>query len=114
MTAAMTLQDYAAEVASAADRLQGNLTGLSRMLGHYTSRVAERDALEVASMRSMRQLEALSKRLDAVEDSDDQSAHRISDQEHAALDAARDLRTRMMTMLSELQQAEWAPNKPNS
>lgn len=114
MTASMTLQDYAAEVASAADRLQGNLISLSRMLGHYSTRVAERDALEVASLRSMRQLEALSKRLDAVGEADDHNAHRISDQERAALDAARDLRTRMMTMLSELQEAEWEPRKPTS
>lgn len=114
MTSAMTQQDHAADLASAADRLQGNLISLSRMLGHYTARVAERDALEVASMRSMRQLEALSKRLDALEESDDRYALRISDQEYAALDAARDLRTRMMTMLSELQQAEVVPRKPNS
>jgi len=114
MIPASTHRDRAAEAASYADRLQGDLASLRQMLSNYSSKAIHFDTLEDASARAMRQLEAISQRLDALGSRSDHGKYRLSDQEHAALDAARDLRTRMMDTLSHLQQAERSAHRlPN-
>lgn len=103
-----------AEIALYADRLLGDLASLQQMLNNYTSETPGVDPLDAPVNRSMRQLGAISRRLDALDCAAPSSNYRLSDQEHAALDAARALRTRMMNALSVLQDLERSSNRPRS
>jgi hypothetical protein len=107
-------QDRAADAASYAGRLQADLVSLSGMLNHYRSPSARLEELRETSDRSARQLDAISRRLDALGRRADPGKYTLSDQEHAVLDAARDVRARMMDTLAGLQQAERTVHKPRT
>ncbi len=99
-------QDAAAEAAMHADRLQGDLASLRYMLNQYAGPNNGLEDLQYESARIMGQLEAISHRLGALGASSDQGKYNLSDPEHAALDAALDLRARMTKRLAYLQDDE--------
>lgn len=99
-------QDRAAEAFAYAGRLQADLASLTGMLDPYRSPAARLDELRETASRCCRQLEAITGRLHALSRGSDPGKYTLSDQEHAALDDARDLRTRMMHTLADLQQSE--------
>ena len=98
--------DRAAEAFAYAGRLQADLASLTGMLDPYSSPAARLEELRETSSRCARQLEAIIARLHALSMGSDPGKYTLSDQEHAALDAARNLRTRMMRTLSDLQESE--------
>ncbi len=103
-----------AEIALYTGRLLGDLASLQSMLNNYTSETPGADALDAPVDRSIRQLEAICSRLDAVGHATQPMSYRLSDQEYAALDSARDLRSRMMRSLSVLQDLERSSHRPLS
>lgn len=111
MTPHHTHQDRAAEAAGYADRLQADLVSLSGMLDHYRDRGDARDPenLRERCIAAQRQLEEIAQRLDGLGGSADPGKYPLSDQEHAALDDACNLRERMMDTLERLQRAERRP-----
>jgi len=111
MTPPSSHKDRAAEAASYADRLQADLVNLSGMLNDYRDRGGA-SGLEIMRERSIairRQLEAIAQRLDGLGRSADPGKYPLSDQEHAALDSACELRERMMDTLEQLQRGERRP-----
>ncbi len=97
-----------------AHRLKGDLASLRAMLDNYTRPAADADPLEALIVRATRQLDAISLRFDTLGPSAGAAESKVSDQEAAALDAARDLRTRMMDSLVLLQRDERARYRPKS
>jgi hypothetical protein len=113
MTTPHTHHDRAAEAAGYADQLQADLVSLSGMLDQYHDR-SEGSGIENLRERSFavrRQLEAIAQRLDGLGGSADPGKYPLSDQEHAALDGARNLRERMKDALESLQRAERRPGQ---
>lgn len=100
--------------AAYAIRLRGDIVSLQLMLDNYTRPAEVADPVEELVIRAMRQLDAISDRFEALGESPNPAELRISDQEAAALDAARELRGRMMESLTLLQQDERARFRPKS
>ena len=100
--------ERAADAAAYAGALQADLATLSRELDQF------RGASGLAIMRercrsSEHQLEQIAGRLGALGNEADPGRYPLSDAEHLALDAARDLRARMTESLARYQRAAHRP-----
>lgn len=111
---ATSLWDGAAEAALCADRLQYDIASLMNMLANYTHPSPAREPLAAPVSRARRQLEAISQRMSGLGLQPVETRHQLSDQENAALDAARELRTRMMETLARLHRLEHSANRPKT
>jgi len=111
MTAPHSRQDRASEAASYADGLQGDLINLSGMLDHYRdgNGIVGLETLREQSASSQQRLKAIAQRLDTLGGSADPGKYGLSDQEHATIDDARNLREHMMQTLDRLQQKTKPP-----
>lgn len=106
--------ERAADAIAYAGRLRADLANLTGMLDQYLAPAIRLEEMRETGNRCVRQLDAITGRLNALGIRSDPGKYTLSDQEHAALDAARDLRTRMMYTLSDLQESERVPRKPRS
>lgn len=103
-------QERAADAIAYAGRLRADLANLTGMLDQYRAPAIRLEEMRQTGNRCVRQLDAITGRLAALGGRSDPGKYTLSDQEHAALDAARDLRTRMMYTLSDLQESERVPH----
>jgi hypothetical protein len=99
-------RERAVEAVCYADRLKADLINLAGRLGKYRNPPARIEELRETSERALRQLDAILHRLDSLGREADHGKYVLCDQEHASLDAARDLRARMMDTLADIQHAE--------
>ena len=101
----------AADAASYADRLQTDLVRITAMLSDYRGSPGI-DLLHERSHSTQQQLKAIAERLGALGKLADPGRYPLNEAEHIALEAACDLRERLMESLSRYQRATFSNRKP--
>ena len=108
----MSLPDHlmrAADAAICADRLRVDLLRLTGELDAYRG-AGGLEFLRDRSLAAQRQMEMIAQRLDTLGRSADPGRYPLSEPEHTALDAARDLRERLAESLARYQRASHLAN----